>query len=214
MKQSKYIYQSGDKHNDLMLTGKSYKKSGITYLEFICKCGKVKWANMYKIFSGKTASCGCRLNVKNSPYFNFTYHGMSRHPLYKHFHNVISRCYNQKSDSFKDYGLRGITICEEWLKDVTVFIKWAINNGWEKGLELERVNNNKGYSPENCIWATRKVQSRNKRTTHLITAFGETKCFRDWQKDERCKISHGALFNRLVVLKWDAEKAISTASIR
>lgn len=200
----KYSYKSGDIHNGLVLTGKSYIKKYIRFLEYICKCGNTGWANMYKIFNGKTTSCGCKRNAQK--------HGLSYHPLYKGFYNVVSRCYDQKSKAFKDYGGRGITICDEWLNDVTKFIEWAENNGWEKGLELERKDNNKGYSPDNCIWATRQIQSRNKRSNIFLEAFGEKKCVADWVNDNRCNVAHNVILYRVRKLGWDAEKAITTIS--
>jgi hypothetical protein len=73
------------------------------------------------------------------------------------------RCFNPNHKNFKDYGGRGINICEEWSKDVQTFYNWSVANGYKEGLTIDRIDNDKGYSPDNCRWVTMKVQRKNQR---------------------------------------------------
>lgn len=90
-------------------------------------------------------------------------HGLSRHRLYKTWCGMINRCYDAGNQDFYNYGGRGITICRQWLNSPSAFISWAESNGWKEGLELDRIDNDCGYSPENCRWVTELHQARNRR---------------------------------------------------
>lgn len=103
-------------------------------------------------------------------------------------------------------------VCDEWLNDFMSFFNWAIENGWEKGLSLERKENDKNYEPSNCRWATQKEQQRNKSNNIFLTVFGETKCLMDWAHDERCVMSVNGLWLR-IKKGWDAKSAITTPSM-
>lgn len=127
--------------------------------------------------------------------------------LSKIYHNMKTRCYNKNNVSYESYGGRGITVCKEWLEGFQAFKDWALENGYQDDLMLERVDNNKGYSPDNCIFATRDRQNNNKRNNRMIRAFGERKSMADWAIDPRCKVSYTTLRMRLN-LGWDAEEAI------
>ena len=91
-----------------------------------------------------------------------------------------NRCYNPKDDSYIHYGKRGIKVCDEWNNSSTEFISWAVKNGYEKGLQIDRINNNEDYYPENCRFVTAKTNSRNRTNTKYLTLNGETKCVAEW----------------------------------
>lgn len=90
-------------------------------------------------------------------------HGLSKHPLFPKLNKMRSRCYNSKSDDYKYYGGRGITVCDEWLNNPQSFFDWALSNGYKKGLEIDREDNNGNYEPSNCRWVTHDVNSQNTR---------------------------------------------------
>jgi Fic family protein len=90
------------------------------------------------------------------------------------------RCCNPKSKSYKNYGLRGIDICEEWKQDFMSFYNWAIANGYSEELTIDRIDNNKGYAPDNCRWVNKYIQNNNTRRNRKIHCFGETHTVSEW----------------------------------
>jgi hypothetical protein len=108
------------------------------------------------------------------------------------------------------YAGRGITVCEQWKSSFANFRTWALSHGYQPGLSIDRINNDKGYSPRNCRWATRTEQMRNTRVNVLIEAFGEIKCLSEWIEDERCQVNASTLGQRVRFLRWPVELAITT----
>lgn len=150
------------------------------YVYAHCECGNVKDYLVNNLQRGMTKSCGClRKEVTKDRNSEITY-GLSRHPLRGVWRNMIERCYNKDSESFKNYGGRGVGICNEWREDFIQFFNWAISNGWNFGIELDRVNNNGDYCPENCRFVTRMENSRNKRNNIWVEYRGERKILKDW----------------------------------
>ena len=134
--------------------------------------------------------------------------GMYATRLYGIWENMKTRCTNPKYKGFRHYGGRGIKLCAEW-NNSKVFILWAIKNGYQDDLYLDRIDNNKGYGPENCRWATRKEQENNKRTNHLITIDGETKDVTQWE--EAMGFRQNAIFSRLY-RGWTPREAVLVPS--
>ena len=99
--------------------------------------------------------------------------------LYGVWLSMKSRCENPNRPKFKDYGYRGIEICEEW-QDAGNFAKWAFSNGYKQGLQIDRIDNDGNYEPSNCRFVTPKENSRNRRNTKLLTINGETKSVAEW----------------------------------
>lgn len=116
-----------------------------------CHCGKEFEAQIQSINDGNTKSCGC---LKNT-------HNLANHRLYKIWRNMIKRCTNPKDTFYKNYGERGIKVSNEWL-DISNFIN-DMYPSYQEGLSMDRIDNNKGYSKDNCRWTTRSIQSRNTR---------------------------------------------------
>lgn len=127
--------------------------------------------------------------------------------LYGIWDAMRQRCGNPKNSKYRYYGGKGVSVCVEW-NDFQVFAAWAIANGYDDSLEIDRIKNSLGYCPGNCRWATRLTQVRNRDLTSY-TAFGETKPLWAWLEDRRCTIGRDALRNRLR-RGWDVELAITT----
>ena len=100
--------------------------------------------------------------------------------LYRIYNNMKTRCYNPNSESYKYYGARGVRICSEWLNDFSAFKDWALSHGYREDLTIERLDVNGDYTPDNCVWATYKVQANNMRSNHLVTIDGVTKNLTEW----------------------------------
>lgn len=155
------------------------------YYIWICKCD---CGNMVErtvdVFTKGKSSCGCKQRKILSDMCNGNItHNMSKSRLYGIYKNMISRCYREKDIHYPAYGARGITVCDEWLNDRTKFFEWAITNGYSDELTIERKDNDKGYSPENCTWVTKLMQYKNKRQNLMITYNGMTICAEDWSKE-------------------------------
>lgn len=126
--------------------------------------------------------------------------------------DIRRRCLNPDYKYFYLYGERGISVCEEWLgKDGQKnFREWAVNNGYEKGLTIDRIDNNKGYSPDNCRWVTAKEQSYNRRSNKLITIHGKTQTVTEWAKETGIPI--GTLQNRLRY-GWEEDRLLEPKQV-
>ena len=99
---------------------------------------------------------------------------LSEHPLYGVFYKMHQRCDNKNHPQYKNYGGRGIKVCDEWkLGNASAFVSWGVSNGWSYGLQLDRIDNNKDYSPDNCRFVTRKENCRNKSNNKEVVVNGE-----------------------------------------
>lgn len=204
----------GSVFNSLTLTGNySFivtKEGRRLVVEAKCKCGKVKNYPYRYLVTGNTKSCGC-LRRENILATKVT-HALSGHPLYSVYQDMKRRCYDKKNGSYKNYGGRGIEVYIEWINDVKAFCDWGMANGYEKGLEIDRINNDGNYEPSNCRFITRAVGNRNTRRNIQVTAFGETKTVAEWSRDERCTISEKCLGTRIKNGKWSVLDAITLPS--
>ena len=121
--------------------------------------------------------------------------------------HIKERCYNKNSKSNNRYGGRGIAVCDEWLHNSEAFKSWAIDNGYQLGLEIDRIDNNKGYSPENCRWVTKTQNARNTSRNKYIEWNGETRVLSEWC--ELLGLDYNSVNMRLH-RGWSFEKAVST----
>jgi len=127
--------------------------------------------------------------------------------LYRIHQGMLRRCRNQREPSYRHYGARGICVCPEW-RAFSAFSQWALANGYQDGLTLDRIDVNGNYEPSNCRWADAFTQANNRRDTVMVTAFGETKTIGQWVRDPRSVVSFAELSGR-IRRGWDAEQAIT-----
>lgn len=168
----------GKKYGRLRVTEQAENvraKSGRTHVMYLCKCdcGTRVLVKAENLRSGNTKSCGCLekdINKEKS-----TKHGLKGTRIYNVWQGMKQRCYNPNETEYGNYGGRGITVCKEWLGEhgVENFAEWAYSTGYDENAEhgectIDRIDNDKGYSPDNCRWATNKEQQRNKRNNFVV----------------------------------------------
>lgn len=148
-----------------------------------CDCGSEHIVASAKLIQGKSRSCGCLaydIHVKQLEKHGITTGGKPRTLVI--WNGMKARCFNPKSVSYKNYGAKGITVCEEWLVFQN-FHNWAVSNGYADGLQIDRIDNSKGYSPNNCRWVPRITNNRNQSRTRNITVYGITLPISVWCKE-------------------------------
>jgi len=171
-----------------------------------CDCGNTIEAKWSKIKSNHTTSCGCRRIEMH------TTHGLCKHPLYSTWEGMINRCSNSTHNKYHRYGGIGVTVCNEWRSDFKKFHDWAISNGWQKGLELDKDIINPGskmYCPENCCFVTHKKNMRHRDNNNIIEFNNEKMCVSEWA--ERLNMPTSTLFKRLS-RGWSIERAITESN--
>jgi len=173
-------------------------KFGHPVWKCICDCGNKRIVKGSDLRAGQYQSCGCS-RVK---------HGMARrgkeHPLFELWRGMIKRCMNPKATGYQRYGGRGIMVCKRWM-DIRNFIADMSPRPSLKHT-LDRIDNNKGYSPNNCRWATIAKQNRNQRRNRMLTFQGQTMCVSEWGR--LLGIPKNTLLNRLKK-NWPIEKVLS-----
>lgn len=165
---------SGQRFGRLVVLERAPNDGRRTMFRCICDCGNEVIVRAENLKSGNTRSCGCY--QKDHP-TNYR-HGYSKTRLASIFGSMCNRCYNPASQEYYLYGARGITICDEWLNDRTKFFHWAethgyIENAKQKECSIDRIDVNKGYSPENCRWVDSYVQANNTRRNKYYLYNGE-----------------------------------------
>lgn len=169
-----------------------------------CECGNFYTTTTAKLNGGIVKSCGClRKDILINRNFK---HGKTKTKLFQTWKNIKERCTNKNCKNFKHYGARGISICEEW-RDFQNFYEWAMSHGYKDNLSIDRIDNDGDYSPENCRWATNKIQQRNKRNNRILTYNGESHALAEWA--EISGINAKTLKSRIDDYQWTIEKALS-----
>lgn len=166
-----------------------------------CECGNTTYATTTNLTQGHVKSCGCwKIESQLT-------HGMTGTRLYRIWNDMRTRCYNKSHKSYKDYGGRGITVCDEWKEDSNKFIEWSLRNGYAESLSLDRKDTNGNYEPSNCRWSTRKEQANNTRRNVFLEYNGKRQTITQWA--EELGINNRTLQNR-IKRGWSIERALET----
>jgi hypothetical protein len=170
-----------------------------------CECGERKVVSGKSLTSGNTTTCGCgkQLAMATARAARRPPHPAARKRAYSIWGGMLSRCSDPKNPQFKNYGGRGITVCAQWLEFECFLADMGLP---PDGLSIDRVDNDRGYEPGNCRWATAKEQARNKRTNVFVEFNGERLTVQEWAA--RLGSQHTALRRRLKL--WGVELALTT----
>lgn len=162
---------SGKRFGKLTVLGLDKCENRRSYWFVKCDCGNVKSVRSDTLT--KICSCGCVKKKQDNINLHITNpHNLTYHPAYRIWQAMLNRCYSEINEHYKDYGKRGITVCEEW-KDVRNFCKWADKTNFKNNLTIERIDVNGNYCPENCKWIPMKEQAWNRRDTIYVLINGE-----------------------------------------
>lgn len=172
---------SGERFGRLTVLQKAKSRNGQARWICKCDCGKLISVFGHSLRSGNTKSCGClqRDIARNRLERPWTQEKSAKR-VHKIWENMKRRCYDKNDISYKNYGGRGIIVCDEWKDDFLSFYKWAIKHGYKDELTLDRVDVNGPYSPDNCHWSSMKEQQNNRRNNTVIECFGEAHTLQQW----------------------------------
>lgn len=206
------IDETGNRYGRLVVLYRTQSNSNNTKWMCKCDCGNSVEVFINSLRTGRTRSCKCLLSEKAKE--RATKYKVHDKRIYQTWYHMIHRCENPNNVQYKNYGGRGIKVCEEW-HDYDKFAKWAINNGYNEQLTIDRINCNGNYEPQNCRWATMKQQLNNTRVNRFITSNGVTKTLTEWS--EYYNVDYKKLERRLdngVPLESAIEELLNTKSKR
>lgn len=198
---------TGNRYGRMTVMARSENTAeGRTQWLCLCDCGNTKVAQAVYLKRGNTKSCGCLGLEQRKAAAQSQCHPFSRTQMYrerKSWENMLARCYEPSHRSYADYGGRGVQVCREWRESFEAFV--GDMGARPTGCTLDRVDNDKGYSPDNCRWATRVEQANNRRNNRIITIGSESLTVAQWAR--RTGTPGQVIRNRLR-MKWDESDAI------
>lgn len=165
-----------------------------------CDCGNTKAVLGGHLRSGDIKSCGCLQNEQR------TKHGMRNTRVYKIWCAMKERCYYKTHKDFKNYGGRGIIVCDEWKENFQAFYDWAMSNGYEENLTIDRIEVNGNYEPSNCRWASCKDQNNNRSNNHILILKNESHTITEWSRITGIPLS---TIKTRINSGWTIEKALT-----
>ena len=212
----KSVDLTGQRFGMLTVLGESKEvyidsKRGWHYKKWDCQCdcgNIVSYRTSELKKKGKApfpGSCGCERNKNIAQ--SRTKHGDCRSRLYEIWSGMKKRCYNKNSAAYDYYGGKGVRMCDEWLNSYDHFKEWALNNGYDDRLSIDRIDNDGDYCPENCRWANNYVQSNNKSTNHYIIIDGVTHTMKEWS--DIYQMPYYIVIDRINNSKWDPLRALT-----
>lgn len=168
-----------------------------------CDCGNTTVVSRKHLKDGSTVSCGCF--SRETAARVHTTHGMKKTRLYRIWSGMKDRCCNPKSKYWDRYGKRGIDVCDDWVQSFENFYWWSIKNGYSEELTIDRTDNDKGYSPDNCRWATYKEQENNRSNNRILEHKGQAHTISEWSNITGIE---QRLISQRLYYGWDTEKAL------
>lgn len=198
---SELVNIQGQRFGMLTVKGDSgQRQCGSVMWLCVCDCGNEVLVNSYNLRKGRKKSCGCYRGTGNLK------HGMSKTRLYRIWESMITRCTNKANVSYKLYGAKGVTICDEWRK-FQPFAEWSLSHGYDDTLTIDRIDNSKGYEPSNCRWVDLSDQANNRSCTLYFEKDGQRKPLAKWCKE--LGVDYRLVYNRVHKMGWSFERAIS-----
>jgi len=172
-----------------------------------CDCGTEREVFTVALLRKKepTLSCGCYTRDRITKQ-NIT-HGETYTRLFRTWSGMKTRCYNPMSDHWSDYGARGIKICDEWLNNFIVFRDWAMKNGYNDNLTIDRKDVDGDYTPENCRFANAKSQANNRRSNQFLDIDGVKLTYTEWA--QRLGAKDRDIINRRLKKGWTEKEAVT-----
>ena len=167
----KYIDIVGNKYGRLQVVSFAYMVKHVAHFNCICDCGKETIKAGWSMRNGTTKSCGCYAKERARD-ANMS-HGYTYTRLYEKYGHMKSRCYNENDSQYKNYGGKGVVLCDEWKDSFENFKDWALSSGYKEGLSIDRIDSDKNYEPSNCQWLTLGENSR-KMSEHKRKMIGKT----------------------------------------
>ncbi len=195
----------GNVFNKLEVIAKADKHTGRTAWKCKCECGVEKIIIGKNLVNGLVKSCGCLRASKAKE--RMTKHGLRYEPEYIIWCGMKERCCNKNSQSYHNYGGRGITVSEDWINNPVKFIE-DMGKRPSDTHDIDRKDNNQGYSKDNCHWVTRQENMNNIRGNRILTLNGVSKTNAEWSRELNC--SQTTLTTRIDRYGWSVEKALTT----
>lgn len=177
----KFIDLKNQKINMLTVVKRLPSEKRRTYWLCKCECGNYKKILSQHLIQKKIYSCGCTRKPVNRK----TKYGNYNKRIYSIWNCMKSRCYREKDIEYQNYGGRGIKICDEWKNNFILFHNWALDNGYDENLTIDRIDVNGNYEPNNCRWITKRENNLNRRGIILVDFGGKKICLKDY-----CKITN------------------------
>ena len=192
-------YTIGTRINSWTILGATYRvKEACGKYKYVipcqCACGSEARALPMAYIRTYKHCKECTTHSSNG----YPIHKQGNTSLYRIWSGMLGRCERPSTESYKYYGARGITVCNEWRGSFIPFMQWALANGYTEGLSIERIDNDKNYEPDNCKWIPLTEQGKNRRNNRNYTLDGVTKNIYEWSKDARCEVYHTTLWKRVV----------------
>lgn len=208
------IYEdlSGRKFGKLLVINRNYEvKNGKRNWNCLCECGNTRVVTTGALNGGKMQKCRKCSKESRIEYLKKMPrkgHGMTKTKIWKTWRAMRERCYVPCVGGYKNYGGRGIKVCDEWNASFENFMEWAYANGYKENLSLDRIDVNGNYEPNNCRWVTFLEQANNKRTSHFLEYNGEIKTITEWSRITG--INKNTLLSRVTKYGWSVERALNT----